>query len=201
MPNILTAEECQRQKEVLRREIYEQRKKIPDGKIAQYSAKIQEQLVGLLDRDFKQAKTFFVYYSMPKEVQTIDLIKTLLKRKKVVTVPFRKFEGIMVPVQIFSLDDVKAFETSMPRPIYRGDYEDRLDICVAPCVGFDNQGNRLGMGGGYYDRFLADPKYQGLETIALAFDVQKKESIPVEKTDKKINKIITETEIIIPQVD
>lgn len=68
-----------------------------------------------------------------------------------------------------------------------------LDLILTPLVAFDFQGNRIGMGGGYYDRMLA-PWFKdksGPYPIGLAHDCQKVESLPVEKWDVPLPEIIT----------
>ena len=64
-----------------------------------------------------------------------------------------------------------------------------IDIIVVPCVGFDNNANRLGHGKGYYDKYLQD--YQG-KKFSAAFEIQKLNKIDTEQNDVKMNRIITE---------
>lgn len=71
-----------------------------------------------------------------------------------------------------------------------------LDIIFTPLVAFDNSGNRIGMGGGYYDRMLA-PWYQnktGPYPIGLAHDLQQVDILPVESWDVPLPEIITPSE-------
>lgn len=63
-----------------------------------------------------------------------------------------------------------------------------------PESAFDIEGKRMGYGGGYYDTYIE--KYDVKNTVALAFDMQIKESIPTEKHDKAMKLIITEKSII-----
>ncbi len=68
------------------------------------------------------------------------------------------------------------------------------DLILLPLLGFDLKGNRIGMGGGYYDRYLS--KFTGNNTprlIGLAFNNQQVESIPSEKFDIPIDCILTES--------
>ena len=71
-----------------------------------------------------------------------------------------------------------------------------LDILLMPLVAFDEQGNRLGMGGGYYDRTLAKHYAEQREKpklIGLAHDCQKVESLPIEAWDVPLQQILTPT--------
>ena len=62
-------------------------------------------------------------------------------------------------------------------------------LLIVPMVGYDQSGNRLGYGGGYYDRYLSD--YCG-NVIGLAFSFQEVANLPVEPFDLPIKKIINE---------
>ena len=69
-----------------------------------------------------------------------------------------------------------------------------------PLAGFDRAGNRLGYGGGFYDRTLAMLRAQGpAVAIGLAYGVQEIESIPVEVTDAPLDLIVTDRGVILPQ--
>ena len=64
-----------------------------------------------------------------------------------------------------------------------------IDVIIVPGVAFDNQGNRLGRGKGYYDRFLK--KIPATKKIGICFDFQMIEQIPTEKNDIPMDDIIT----------
>lgn len=65
-----------------------------------------------------------------------------------------------------------------------------LDVIVVPLVAFDLEGNRIGMGGGYYDRFLK--RYPKAQKIGLAYEFQKVDEIPAEPHDIRLNAVVTE---------
>lgn len=67
---------------------------------------------------------------------------------------------------------------------------------VCPLLGFDRQGNRLGMGAGYFDRWLAEYHHHLVFSIGLAFACQEVEQLPVELHDHPLDMIITEKETI-----
>jgi len=71
----------------------------------------------------------------------------------------------------------------------------QLDIILMPLVGFDAAGNRLGMGGGYYDRTLAFTKHANKKPllIGIAHDIQEVDSLPIAPWDIPLNAIITPT--------
>jgi 5-formyltetrahydrofolate cyclo-ligase len=71
------------------------------------------------------------------------------------------------------------------------------DILLVPLVAYDNNLNRLGYGGGYYDRYIEKlEKTKKIIKIGLAFSFQKISSIPIDQYDKRLDFIITEKEIL-----
>ena len=71
------------------------------------------------------------------------------------------------------------------------------DILLVPLVAYDNHLNRLGYGGGFYDRYIEKiEKIKKIIKIGLAFSCQKIKNIPLSKYDKKLDFIITEKEIL-----
>jgi 5-formyltetrahydrofolate cyclo-ligase len=65
-----------------------------------------------------------------------------------------------------------------------------IDLMICPCTVFDEMCNRMGMGGGYYDRFLA--KCENAVVAAVAFEVQKAEQVPMAPWDKAVDLVFTE---------
>lgn len=66
----------------------------------------------------------------------------------------------------------------------------KLDLIICPLSAFDNECNRMGMGAGFYDRFL--PKCKNAKIIGVAFEVQREESLPIDPWDKPMDAVITE---------
>lgn len=87
---------------------------------------------------------------------------------------------------------IESIELRYPKiKIYHPNYEPtKLDIVLVPLLAFDIHGNRIGMGGGYYDRFLK--KHPNAKKIGLAFELQKIESAPAEPHDVRLDTVITE---------
>ena len=103
----------------------------------------------------------------------------------------------MIPVEITSLETgiecngygLRSPATSVPVPI------DEIDLVVAPGLAFDNNGNRLGRGGAYYDRFFQSTQLKA-QKCGFAFTQQLVESIPMEKYDKPVDFLVTEEGVI-----
>ncbi len=71
------------------------------------------------------------------------------------------------------------------------------DILLVPMVAFDKKLNRLGYGGGFYDRYISKiSKFKKILTVGFAFSFQEISKIPINKFDQKLNFILTDKEII-----
>ncbi len=71
-----------------------------------------------------------------------------------------------------------------------------LDLILMPLTAFDAAGNRLGMGGGYYDRTLGANNHSNTLIVGLAYDFQEVKSCPVEPFDQQIQMVLTPTQLI-----
>lgn len=98
------------------------------------------------------------------------------------------------PRQVCSLDDLQRGQMNVwePKPHCPRIEIDALDIILIPGLAFTRDGLRLGRGGGYYDRLLANPACRA-QRIAIAFDLQIVDSIPTEPHDQRVHQIITES--------
>ena len=70
-----------------------------------------------------------------------------------------------------------------------------LDVLITPLVAFDSQGQRLGMGGGFYDRTLQNWQRYGVQPVGYAHDCQQVESLPVEQWDIPLPAVVTPSQI------
>ena len=70
-----------------------------------------------------------------------------------------------------------------------------IDLIIVPGAAFDAAGRRLGLGAGYYDRFMAERAPQA-SRIALTFDCQLVDEVPVESHDQTVDLVITETKLL-----
>ena len=92
-------------------------------------------------------------------------------------------------------DPLKVNKFGIPEPISSKIFYP--DILLIPLVGYDGDLNRLGYGGGYYDRYIEKiEKIKKVIKIGLAFSFQKIKIIPLGQYDKKLDFIITEKEIL-----
>ncbi|MHC4076734.1 MAG: 5-formyltetrahydrofolate cyclo-ligase [Planctomycetota bacterium] len=147
---------------------------------------------------FQQASVVMMFLSLPQEVDTSDAILQAWQQGKTIAVPRISWQQRhMIPVQINSLDT--GFSTSasgMRNPISGAPVPfEEIDLVVAPALGFDRNGNRLGRGGSYYDRFFANRQLRAVR-CSFAFAEQLIESVPVTENDVPVDLLVTDEEII-----
>jgi 5-formyltetrahydrofolate cyclo-ligase len=148
--------------------------------------------------EYQKASIIMMYLSLPHEVDTSEAILQAWQLGKMVAVPKISWQQRhMIPVQINSLDTgfstgtwgLRNPVTGVPIPF------DQIDLVVAPALGFDRQGNRLGRGGSFYDRFFANEDLAAVR-CGLAFAEQILESIPTTASDEPVELLVTDEEVV-----
>ena len=160
------------------------------------SAAIWERLSVL--REFAGAMRPLVYISKGPEVSTHGLIRQLLAMGRKVNVPW--FDAAK---ERYRASELHNFDTDLvtgrfgilePKPeAIRQASAEQIDVALTPGLAFDETGNRLGRGMGYFDRLLQE--ISGAR-IALAFDFQLLGEVPTEAHDSRMDFIVTETRVI-----
>ena len=141
---------------------------------------------------FREATDIYCYIDFGGEVGTRSLMLEAWKLGKTVWVP--KVHGeTMDFYEITSFDELKpgAYGILEPDAGIPASADDGL--MIMPGVAFDTNRNRVGYGGGYYDRYLES--HPQLHTLALAFDMQVLFEVPAEEQDIKPQILVTETNI------
>ncbi len=145
---------------------------------------------------FQKAETILFYASFDGEVETFNMMREAQKLGKKIGLPGTiKGEKKIVPMAVASLEsdlEVGPYGIKQPKMDQAQILpEDSLDMVVVPGVAFDKQNNRLGRGGGYYDRFLESLPSSTL-TVGLAFDFQMIDSLSFqEKHDVPVSGVLT----------
>lgn len=177
-------------KKELRKEIIKKRDELDCTEKTIKDKKIIEKLKDT--KEYKEAKGIFVYIGFGSEINTKILIEDALGDGKEVCVP-KVIKKDMVFIKINSLENLVTSSYGILEPV--GDKNnfnvDNLGLIIMPGLAFDKQGNRLGYGGGYYDKFLSNNKIN-VKKIALAYDFQILDKVPSEEHDIKVDSIITE---------
>ena len=143
------------------------------------------------DKDFKNAKRVALYKSLKSEVNTDYLIDYLLNNKKEVLLPRVVFDDIVF-LKYSKGDILEKSKFGVMEPVYNiaNLFEkNSIDLIIVPGVSFTSDGNRLGFGKGYYDRYLNGCN---IKTIGICFKEQICDYIPVDKNDYKVDKVITD---------
>lgn len=153
---------------------------------------IYEKLIS--DKRISDARVIFIYVSYRDEVDTINFINYCLSKQKNVCVPkiISLKEG-MKAVKIFTLNDLKPNKMGIlePKNIEYSVSPEELEMILLPGLAFDNEGGRLGYGGGFYDKFLSDVPEKVIK-LGLGYSFQVLDKVPMEQYDKPIDGIITD---------
>lgn len=175
------------QKKALRQLINNRKAKHSKQELIELSDNIIQQLV--LDPLWVKAQVVLLYYSLPDEVYTHELVREYSKQKQ-----------IILPVVVGDILELRKY--SGEQDLKKGSYGilepcgelfvnyRELDLVVVPGLAFDKQGNRLGRGKGYYDKLLP---HISASKIGLCFGFQylDEQTIPTEETDIPMDQIIT----------
>ena len=184
-------------KKDIRSTILKKRGSMPLLEVQKKSKLIKEQIFQM--QEFREAKTILFYVSYDNEVDTHEMIKESLGMKKQVVVPKTDMKNrTIICSSLTKWDDLLsgAYNILEPRQECVNEVSpESIDLMIIPGVAFDCQGNRIGHGMGYYDRLLQ--KKMSAHCVGLAFELQIVESIPSEKHDVKVEKIVTEERIIL----
>ncbi|MCL2152564.1 MAG: 5-formyltetrahydrofolate cyclo-ligase [Oscillospiraceae bacterium] len=177
----------------LREILHDEIAALPDGYIADSNRGIYLQAVSL--KRFADARNIMVYYSVRREPDTIRIINAALSAGKTVALPYCLRGGILQARLVCNLIELKPAVLGIPAPMDTAPImpPDELDLVIVPALTYDRTGNRIGYGGGYYDRFLKDiPAY----TVGLARERLIRDKLPIEPRDVAVKCVITETDII-----
>ncbi len=151
--------------------------------------------------EYAEAETVMFYIDVRSEVRTRHDLELALQSAKTIIIPWCNAEG---ELELFRLDSMDELEVGMykilePRTELRSLPEkqvqvESLDLIMVPGVGFDRRGGRMGHGKGYYDKLLQHAR-KDTPLVALAFECQVFEEIPVADHDIYMDKLITEDHV------
>ena len=182
----------------LRKNILLARKSMPDLEVAQKSQLILEKVLTL--SEYSSAKVIMLYLDFRNEVATGDLVHKALAAGKRVLIPITDIKNTaLLPSEIINYpEDITEGTWGIPeakKEAVRPVDPIEIDMVIVPGVAFDTKGNRLGYGGGFYDRFLLRTK-PDTTFVALAFELQIKDQVYPEKHDHPVHYVISEERVI-----
>lgn len=182
----MTKQEARERMKILRRGLSDAERKEKNQAIARHL---------LSHPAMQEISYFFPFVSYGTEVDTRGIIQNVLAEGRCTTaVP--KVEGRqMAFYPIASFKDLKAGYQGILEPENGDSIPATEGVMLLPGLAFDRHKNRVGYGGGYYDRYLEQYGGQGILTIALAYEFQVLDKIEAEEFDRKPQWIITENGI------
>lgn len=181
--------------------IKQKRKELTDYQISLASQQIMSQIAKC--ERFKEASTVFLYAAFDKEVQTKFLDE--LARNKGKKVAYPKIQPHLGEMDFYCVNELeelhvqnfKSMQIREPDPErHRRVIPAPNDIMILPGVAFDVKGNRIGYGGGFYDRYLQ--RHPRVYKLGVCMAFQLFDKIAADVFDIKMDEIITDTRFYLP---
>lgn len=186
------------EKRALRKSIIQLRDQLSPAEIRDKSYRIANNLYDL--PEYRDSREVMFFVSFGSEVDTREMVETTIRADKLAVVPKAKPKTReLIPSEIRDWDrDLSPGAYDILEPTekkLRPRKPETINLLIVPGVAFDLKGNRLGYGGGYYDRFFP-LLHPGTPLIALAFELQIVPEVPVDEWDRRVDTIITEERVI-----
>ena len=181
-------------RQVIRKEIRQRRREITSAQQRQFAE--QAALRMMAWPPVVMARTVALFLSFDGELDTQPLIEQLWRSGKRVYLPvLHPFSpGNLLFLHYHPHSELVTNRLKIQEP--KLDVRDvlplsQLDVLITPLVAFDEQGQRLGMGGGFYDRTLQNWRAYGVQPVGYAHDCQRVDKLPVEEWDVPLPAVIT----------
>ena len=154
-----------------------------------------DQFLSFLKTNRYNVKNLGGYYPSNFEIDDLAILEFLEKKNCKISLPIITKNNQMDFFKWSKNDPLKINKYGIPEPVSSKIFHP--DILLVPLVSYDNDFNRLGYGGGFYDRYIEKiEKIKKIIKIGLAFSCQKLKDIPINQYDKKLDFIVTEKEIL-----
>lgn len=176
-------------KNEIRAMIRAEKKKLSHAEILEYSEKLCDILAN--EPVYKNTKAIYPYIAYNQEIITTPLIRRAWQDNKRVAVPKCFSKELMEFIYIDSFSTLSPGCCGIPEPADGKIAEDSEALIIMPGLAFGRDFNRIGYGGGYYDRYLAQNSHRKLTTLALAYEFQLFDSLEAEAHDYRVDAIIT----------
>ena len=174
-------------KSELRRQIRDQKRAMTEAQIVSASRQLGEKFAAC--SQYQAARTIYGYMPYNQEVRTVPMLEQAMRDGKQVAVP-KVYGDTMRFILVTDLTQMEKSDFGIPEPIADGPVaNDPEALVLMPGLAFTARGDRMGYGGGYYDKFLAaEPKHP---TVALCYDFQLLQSLPTEAYDIPVDLVLT----------
>lgn len=173
-------------KKALRRQIRAQKRAMSEEQIVAASKRLADKF--FKTRQYAEAKTVYGYLPYNQEVRTVPILRRALDDGKRVAVP-KVYGDEMRFIFITGFDELENSEMGIPEPVADDPVaDDPTALVIMPGLAFDAQGNRIGYGGGFYDKFLyAEPNHP---TVALCYDFQMFHRLDADEFDIPVDLVL-----------
>ena len=151
-----------------------------------------ERILRFLKKNKIKFKNLGGYYPCYHEIDDLEILKYLRTKSANISLPVIRKNNQMDFFEWTNKEPLKINKFGIAEPISAKKIYP--DVIFVPLVGYDKNLNRLGYGGGFYDRYIE--KIKKIIKIGLAFSYQELKVVPVSVLDKKLDFVITEKEII-----
>ena len=153
------------------------------------------QIIKILKKEKISKKIIGGYYPVNFEIDDLGLLKKFIKNKFKISLPVIK-KNFKMDFYAWSFSDpLKINKYGIPEPETKNIVYP--DVLLIPLLAFDKNLNRLGYGGGYYDRLIEKlSKKKNIIKIGLAFSIQEIDKVPINVYDQKLDYIVTNKKII-----
>lgn len=195
-------------KSAVRKQITDKKNALTTSEVSAWSQALKEKFCAL--PVYQKAECIYFYMNYNNEVQTVSMIEQALRDGKRAAVPIMLFSGksfnkkgepksdYMEFVYLKSMDECEPNFMGIPEPpasLIENDpariADEKEVLILMPGLGFDKSCNRIGYGGGFYDKYLSSHTDTHFTKIALCFDFQIVDALPVEPHDEKMDMVIS----------
>lgn len=180
-------------KKAMRKAFLEKRNALTGETVNKWSSAIEENILQLVSE--KNFQVIFAYASFRNEPETFSLIGKLLKMGKTVALPKCEAKGQMTMYRVSDVSELRsgAYGILEP-PEHTPIAPEQADLVLCPGCAFSVKMERMGYGGGYYDRYL--PKCSKAFFAGVCYEFCVTDALPTEENDVKMDCLITEQGLV-----
>ncbi len=178
-------------KSQIRKKIFKIRKQVS---LKKFSLNLKY-ILRILKKEKIKEKIIGGYYPYNYEINVLNLFQDLEKKNYKITLPRINDKAQMNFFYWSTKDPMKVNKFGIPEPI--SNIKEYPNILLVPLVAFDKDLNRIGYGGGFYDRYINKiKKRKKITSIGLAYSFQKVKKIRTNRYDMKLDYVVTEKKLL-----
>lgn len=182
LARLLPSYRLKQRKEYIRERCMQRRRILKEEEVSVCSAEVSEQVAAT--EEYRNASVVLLYYPVHNEIDLRSLCVRNPEKTFLLPVTHRRSLELRPYNGEESMQKGRYGIPEPQTPTYTG----KVDLILVPGVAFDHRHNRLGRGGGYYDRFLK--RYSRTPKIGVGYSFQLLDSVPHSMSDRKVNRVI-----------